>query len=586
MSPGVPSSPTPVAVAQAKPIDTSLAAPAGDARSSDIKHVAVLMQGKRSFDLCFSTLPGVAASATRPPTSLPFSVGGFRYSGTLGHTSVLRLIETRPVQAVLSVLTGTLDVGIAYPHARNIALSANAVAACHGRPMDGVQLQRVNLRTRQVIQAPNVACVTVPVAQRVPNHTLRAIRLALRMSQSEFASAVRHAGGVLGEPNTCNKRLVQKWESGEHTDCRPNYKRALQAVTRTPYEQLGFSGAAAPLPDAPLLTGRLGGVLHRHAAQPLPGVVGEPGDRLRFALERPGHVDNEAIAIVETNTERLFALEHHRAARTIAGAVNRHIDDVARLLAGTRREPVRRRLAVVGGRSAALAGWLAFDRGDAASAHQYWDSSLAAARYAADGPLLACVLTYLSYSAAERGDPATAWQLAHTAVSHAGRDPRARAWMAGRAAEEAATLGERAAALSELELALSLGSDLPTPTPDDDTLPWLRFFDTKRLAAIAANVHGRLGDVQAAVEAAEWAMRTLGTEQVKVRAVVLAEVACAAARAGQLDLVEQVVFEAADLADGLEVTLARRKLRALLQLLGPYRASVIARRVVDRLDVE
>jgi hypothetical protein len=81
-------------------------------------------------------------------------------------------------------------------------------------------------------------------------------------------------------------------------------------------------------------------------------------------------------------------------------------------------------------------------------------------------------------------------------------------------------------------------------------------------------------------------MRTLGTEQVKVRAVVLAEVACAAARVGQLDLVAQTAFEAADLADAMDVTLARRKLRTLLQLLGPYRATVIARRVVDRLDVE
>ncbi len=408
------------------------------------------------------------------------------------------------------------------------------------------------------------------------------------MSQSEFATAVRHAGNVLGEPNTCNKRLVQKWESGEHTDCRPNYKRALQAVTRTPYEQLGFSGSSVQLPDAPLLTGRLGGVLQRSASaeQPLTGIAGEPGDRLRFALERPGQADNEAMLIVETNTERLFALEHHRAARAIVGAVNRHIDDIAALLAGTRREPMRRRLAASGGRSAALAGWLAFDRGDAAGAHRYWDSSLAAARYAADGPLLACVLTYLSYSAAERGDPATAWQLAHTAVSHAGRDPRARSWMSARAAEEAAALGERAAALSELELALSLGSDLPAPVPDDDTLPWLRFFDVKRLASMSANVHGRLGDAQAALEAAEWAMRTLGTEQVKARAVVLAEVACAAARVGQLDLVEHTAFEAADLADSLEVTLARRKLRTLLQLLGPYRASIVARRVVERLDVE
>lgn len=432
----------------------------------------------------------------------------------------------------------------------------------------------------------------------MPNHTLKAIRLAMRMSQSEFASAVRHAGGVLGEPNTCNKRLVQKWESGEHTECRPNYKRALQAVTRTPYEQLGFSGSPPPLPDAPLLTGRLTGSfaasLSGSATGPLsrrpaddpspPGLAGEPGDRLRFALERPGQADHEAIAIVETNTARLFALEHHRSARTLTAAVTRHLDDVSALLAGTRREQHRKRLAVAGGQSAALAGWLSFDRGDGTGALRYWDSAMAASRYAADGPLLACVLTYLSYSSAERGDPATAWQLAHTAIAHAGADRRARSWMSARAAEEAAQLGERTAALCELEAALKLGSDLPQPIPNDDTLPWTRFFDIKVLAAMTANVHGRLGDARAAMDAAEWAMRSLGHEQVKTRSIVLAEVACAAARVGQLDLVAQSAFEAADLADALEVTLARRKLRLLLPLLGPYRASAVARRVVERLD--
>ena len=68
------------------------------------------------------------------------------------------------------------------------------------------------------------------------------------------------------------------------------------------------------------------------------------------------------------------------------------------------------------------------------------------------------------------------------------------------------------------------------------------------------------------------------------RSIVLAEVACAAARVGQLELVAQSAFEAADLADALEVTLARRKLRLLLPLLAPYRASAVARRVVERLD--
>jgi len=31
----------------------------------------------------------------------------------------------------------------------------------------------------------------------------------------------------LTAPNHCTKRLVQKWESGEHSACRPDYLRVL-----------------------------------------------------------------------------------------------------------------------------------------------------------------------------------------------------------------------------------------------------------------------------------------------------------------------------------------------------------------------
>ena len=411
--------------------------------------------------------------------------------------------------------------------------------------------------------------MTVPAELRVPNRTLRAVRLALRLSQSEFAAAIRHAGEALGEPNTCNKRLIQKWESGEHTVCRPNYRRALQSVTRTPYEQLGFAGA----PSAPMEIAALPRQRSQEGFQPADSAgAAEPGDRLRYALEQPEQADLETVALAEAAVAHLFDLEHHRPARLLAPAVSRHTAEIAALLAGTRRDPLRRRLAAAGGQCAALAGWLAFDRGEATAAHRYWDSALAAARYATDGPLLACTLTYLSYSAEERGDPATAWQLAHTAVAHAGSDPRARAWMAARAAEQAAALGEKTAALAELEVALNLGGSLTSlPAGAAAVPPWIRFFDRCALATMAAAVHGRLGDAKAARESAGWALRTLGGEQVKSRAVALAEIACAAARTGELDLVADAASKAAELAERLEVTMARRKLRTLLPLLADYR---------------
>ncbi|MDJ0345420.1 helix-turn-helix transcriptional regulator [Streptomyces sp. H10-C2] len=74
-----------------------------------------------------------------------------------------------------------------------------------------------------------------------PNATLRAIRMGMLLSQDDLARNIRNAGDRAGEPNDANKRLVQRWESGETTAPRPVYARALEAVTGLPIESLGFT---------------------------------------------------------------------------------------------------------------------------------------------------------------------------------------------------------------------------------------------------------------------------------------------------------------------------------------------------------
>ncbi|MFG3403976.1 helix-turn-helix domain-containing protein [Streptomyces sp. NPDC048142] len=81
----------------------------------------------------------------------------------------------------------------------------------------------------------------------VPNDVLRAVRIGLRLSQDDFAKALRRAGAELGEPNEASKRLVQRWESGTSKTPRGVYARALERVTGRPVEALGF---ALPVPTA------------------------------------------------------------------------------------------------------------------------------------------------------------------------------------------------------------------------------------------------------------------------------------------------------------------------------------------------
>lgn len=76
-----------------------------------------------------------------------------------------------------------------------------------------------------------------------PNTALRAVWVAMRMSQDELARAVRAAGDQAGEPNDCSKRLVQRWESGQVMTPRGVYVRALEVATGQPIENLGFQPA-------------------------------------------------------------------------------------------------------------------------------------------------------------------------------------------------------------------------------------------------------------------------------------------------------------------------------------------------------
>jgi phospholipase C len=191
--------------AQARLVDKLAASATANASLGDVKHIVILMQENRSFDHYFGTLSGTrgfsdpnvlahvpppvppagtageyltaaplpsAAGGVAGPVGLgfrtpclvisPFSAGGYKYSGTLDHTSTLRLIESRfgvtvpnlsawrrpvtgdltgalnftrpPVtaipalpatsltgdttvveEAVLNALLGTADIGIGYP---------------------------------------------------------------------------------------------------------------------------------------------------------------------------------------------------------------------------------------------------------------------------------------------------------------------------------------------------------------------------------------------------------------------------------------------------------------------------------------
>ena len=430
----------------------------------------------------------------------------------------------------------------------------------------------------------------------------------MRLSQAQFAEAVRAAGNAMGVPNHCTKRLVQKWESGEHAACRPDYLRVLQAVTGLSARELGFrllpdeSGVSIGYDDGALGSGSGSGSAGDHsggggdaagsaaAAFAMSGITEYTSDsmlegsmdRLRHALEHPSTVDSRTAEFVETATSRLFDLQHHSPSRLLAPTVDRHLATVTSLLTAARHEGVRRRLMVSAGRSAMLAGWLAFDRGDTPSSNRFWDTSISAAEGTLDAALLAGSLTCLSYSAARRGDPGTAWQLAHTASQHTPDDPRAASWATARVAVYAAQFGEREAAYAALERSLELGAHLPNPLPGDGGTPWMRFFDLARLLSSTAHTAARLKDPRAADFAAQ-AVDALGPARVKARAVVLAEASLTAALVGELELCLDYGSSAATLTRDMDVSVAADILYEVVPIVLPYSDTRAVRELLPQL---
>lgn len=405
---------------------------------------------------------------------------------------------------------------------------------------------------------------------RTPNLVLREIRTRLRLSQDEFATRVRQAGQRLGEPNDCNKRLVQRWESGEHATCRPVYQRALQEATGQRFEELGFApDESAPVDRRSFVAA---GILATSGV-----ALAEPFDRLRRALQFPARLDVAAVDLLETATADHFTQEEQMPARLLVRHVGAHVDLLSLLLAGS-SERNRARLAVLAGESAALAGWLAYDTGDLAGARGYWQTALDAARHANDGPLLACVLAYLSYLTSSQGDPAEAFRLLSAAGGHvrSTQHAAARSWISARAAEEAALLGDPAALVS-LERALT-AFDYAQP---DTGRPWVKFFDNARLGSMAVATYARLGhpEVDGASQAV---MGALPDGDHKTRAVILADVATGHVAHGDLDAGCDLAARALDATLSGEAVLGRERLTALrpaLQASGTAAGTEVAERI-------
>ncbi len=437
---------------------------------------------------------------------------------------------------------------------------------------------------------------------RQPNRRLRHERELRGWSLDDVANGLHSLAATLGESEPgVDATAVSRWERGARRP-RPYYVRLLCRLFELPADRLGLveervGEHVAPQPAAPpveltaapdiedmqrrefirKLATTFGTVVMPYGLEPLSL---QPWEQLSKALRRPPGIDPGAVAELESATAGLHLLVEKIPSRELADRVLRHLSVLSHLLQFSPSADLRRRLAAAAGETAALAGWLAFDLRDHGRARAFYGVALEAAREAGEGPLEACVLGYQSYLVTAEGSHQEAIQVLAEAVRRAGSDyPATRSWLIGRVAEEQAAIGQEVPALDALELACV---EFERSQPEEEC-SWTRFLDRSRFMSLQVATYGRLGRTAEARAAGDRALESLAGEDLKKRAIVLADVAAARADEGELELACELGAQALAIGLRTQCRLGMQHVRDLRQRLEPWRDLPSVRRLEEQL---
>ena len=213
---------------------------------------------------------------------------------------------------------------------------------------------------------------------------------------------------------------------------------------------------------------------------------------------------NEAtIKEMEARSAGFHHLEEIVSAPVLLKGLTVHLREVSTLLNGSADDAgngLRRRLIVVAGESSVLAGWLASDIGDSATARNFYDTAVKAAKEADDPAIAACALAYRSYIPSTKGANGRARILLTEALENISEteSPATVAWIAARHAEESAQLGDNAQALASWGRAEDAFSICD---PDEDRA-WTRFLDQNRFDSYRIATYSKIGRLDEAQEIA------------------------------------------------------------------------------------
>ncbi len=328
------------------------------------------------------------------------------------------------------------------------------------------------------------------------------------------------------------------------------------------------SGVSAPLPGPVTVEGTEQGgddVQRRHLLK-LTGAVAAgalapaPWERLAAALATPSGVDEVTMAVLESRTAEFYVREELVPARTLLADLLAHGQMLARLIPANAGTPTERLLLSSLGETEALAGWLAFDTQQYSSALKHYNRARRAAENAGDGPLVACVMGYMSYMSDTQADPEESRRILTQAQCYVtGPNSAAtRSWLAAREAEACAALGDEHGTDRALERAY-VAFDYAAPRHER---VWTSFFSASRMGSMAVSAYVHLQH-RALDRTAAAVLTALSPSENKVKAIVYADLATAAVQARDYERATTFVENSLDTTIRTETSIARGRLRAL-----------------------
>ncbi|MFE0023257.1 helix-turn-helix domain-containing protein [Amycolatopsis sp. NPDC059021] len=223
--------------------------------------------------------------------------------------------------------------------------------------------------------------------------------------------------------------------------------------------------------------------------------------------------------------------------------VRRELAEAAEVVrCGSYPGSVGRRLRVVVGELAQLAGWVASDAGAYVEAEQTYLSGVSAAQEAGDNVLAGQLLSSLSYQIANVGNPADAALLAKSAVAGA-RDasPVVRALLLERVAWASARSRDRDAARRALDAVDNAYAARAPGIPEPE---WVYWMSRDEIDVMAARCLIELGDPASASPLLSAAINDYDAGHAREKALYQTWLAESYARAGELDAARNVIERA------------------------------------------